>query len=262
MKCQVLKKETLALHYTDGVRTCFWVVLALAVSSYEGFTLSCFVLVDIDIVPVPVLLFLFSLHCPYYSHCVIFFPFLSILGCRHSSQDYCLLLSSSLCFLSIAFFNIKFQAGPDLITLFLLILISQIGILGKMQFVLFLAIFFSLSFNALSLPVDSPNHLQGRSFKVQRIKRNGYVSHGPTALRKAYRKFGIETATLNGVDVNDFQPFETTHAAYVKVAKEENSEQTGAVDATSVDGDVEFVSPVNIGGQTFDMNFDSGSADM
>jgi aspergillopepsin I len=133
-----------------------------------------------------------------------------------------------------------------------------------MQFVLFLAIFFSLSFNALSLPVDSPNHLQGRSFKVQRVKRNGYVSHGPTALRKAYRKFGIDTATLNGVDVSDFQPFETKHATHVKAAKEdvEDSEQTGAVDATSVDGDVEFVSPVNIGGQTLDMNFDSGSADM
>ncbi|CAP95134.1 putative aspergillopepsin A-like aspartic endopeptidase [Penicillium chrysogenum] len=133
-----------------------------------------------------------------------------------------------------------------------------------MQFVLFLAMLFSLSFNALSLPVDSPNHLQGRSFKVQRVKRDGYVSHGPTALRKAYRKFGIDTANLNGVDVSDFQPFETKHATHVKAAKEdvEDSEQTGAVDATSVDGDVEFVSPVNIGGQTLDMNFDSGSADM
>lgn len=133
-----------------------------------------------------------------------------------------------------------------------------------MQFILFLAIFFSLSFNALSMPVAPQNHLQGRSFKVERVKRNGHVAHGPAALRKAYRKFGIDAATLSGEDASDFQPFETVPTTSVKIAKEDvvDSDQTGAVDATSVDGDVEFVSPVNIGGQTLDMNFDSGSADM
>lgn len=134
-----------------------------------------------------------------------------------------------------------------------------------MQFIIFLAIFFSLSFNALSMPVTPQNHLQGRSFKVERVKRNGHVvAHGPAALRKAYRKFGIDTTTLNGVDASDFQPFEIKPTTSVKIAKEDvvDSDQTGTVDATSVDGDVEFVSPVNIGGQTLDMNFDSGSADM
>lgn len=134
-----------------------------------------------------------------------------------------------------------------------------------MQFIIFLAIFFSLSFNALSMPVTPQNHLQGRSFKVERVKRNGHVvAHGPAALRKAYRKFGIDATTLNGVDASDFQPFEIKPTTSVKIAKEDvvDSDQTGTVDATSVDGDVEFVSPVNIGGQTLDMNFDSGSADM
>ncbi|KAJ5209751.1 hypothetical protein N7449_004130 [Penicillium cf. viridicatum] len=115
------------------------------------------------------------------------------------------------------------------------------------------------------MPVAPQNHLQGRSFKVERVKRNGHVAHGPAALRKAYRKFGIDATTLNGVDAIDFQPFETKRTATsVKIAKEDvvDSDQTGAVDATSVDGDVEFVSPVNIGGQTLDLNFDSGSADM
>lgn len=134
-----------------------------------------------------------------------------------------------------------------------------------MQFIHFLAIFFSLSFNALSMPVAPQNHLQGRSFKVERVKRNGHVvTHGPAALRKAYRKFGIDATTLDGVDAIDFQPFETKSTTSVRIAKEDvvDSDQTGTVDATSVDGDVEFVSPVNIGGQTLDMNFDSGSADM
>jgi hypothetical protein len=132
-----------------------------------------------------------------------------------------------------------------------------------MQFIIFIAVLFSLSFNALAMPVVARSRLQGRSFKVERVKRNDHVTHGPTALRKAYRKFGIDASTLNGVDVSDFQPFDTQHPG-PKSAKEAvgESDQTGVVDATSVDGDVEFVSPVNIGGQTLDMNFDSGSADM
>ncbi|KAJ5458053.1 Peptidase asparticcatalytic [Penicillium sp. IBT 31633x] len=114
------------------------------------------------------------------------------------------------------------------------------------------------------MPVTPQKHLQGRSFKVERVKRNGIVTQGPMALRKAYRKFGIDASSLKGVDVSDFQPFDTKHITSAKSAKKDvpESEQTGAVDATSVDGDVEFVSPVNIGGQTLDMNFDSGSADM
>lgn len=157
------------------------------------------------------------------------------------------------------------QAGPDLITRFFPPTIFPIGALDKMHVFLFLAIFFSLSFNVLSMPVAPQKHLRGRSFKVERVKRNDYVAHGPTALRKAYRKFGIDVSSLKGIDVSDFKPFDTKPVVtQAKKAKEAvaDDEQTGAVDATSVDGDVEFVSPVNIGGQTLDMNFDSGSADM
>jgi hypothetical protein len=37
---------------------------------------------------------------------------------------------------------------------------------------------------------------------------------------------------------------------------------TGIVSATPVDGDVEYVSPISIGGQTMNMDFDSGSSDL
>ncbi|KAJ5558904.1 Peptidase aspartic catalytic [Penicillium sp. DV-2018c] len=131
-----------------------------------------------------------------------------------------------------------------------------------MQFILFIAVFFSLGFNALAIPVVSPNRLQGRSFKVERVKRNEHVLHGPMALRNAYRKFGIDTSTLNGIDASDFQPFDTKHPGPKSAQGVGGSDKSGVVDATSVYGDVEFVSPVNIGGQTLDMNFDSGSADM
>ena len=114
------------------------------------------------------------------------------------------------------------------------------------------------------MPVTPQKHLQGRSFKVERVKRNDVVTQGPMALRKAYRKFGIDASSLKRVDVSDFKPFDAKHITSAKSAQKvvSESEQTGAVDATSVDGDVQFVSPVNIGGQTLDMNFDSGSADM
>lgn len=158
MKCQVLKKETLARQYTYlGTPYCFWVILALVVSSYEGFTFSCFVLLILSLSFCFLLFFsaLSALFSLYYS---LSFPFHSWLqafksgllpasihfetlalsfhsfrnleqACPYRSTElleihlllfffFFLVLSSSLCFLSIAFFNIKSQAGPDLITLF------------------------------------------------------------------------------------------------------------------------------------------------
>ncbi|CAG7924196.1 unnamed protein product [Penicillium olsonii] len=132
-----------------------------------------------------------------------------------------------------------------------------------MQSFLFIVMLISLSFNALAIPVASGNRLGRRSFKVEHAKRGDYAVHGPAALRKAYRKFGIDTTTLTGVDVSDFKPFDTKTTTSGKNVKEDavESDQTGSVTATSVQGDVEFISPVTIGGQTLDMDFDTGSAD-
>jgi aspergillopepsin I len=131
-----------------------------------------------------------------------------------------------------------------------------------MQFILFLVVLCSVSFNALAMPVVPGNRLKGRSFKVEHAKRNNVVA-GPAALRKAYRKFGIDATTLSGVDVSDFKPFDTKQSTSGKSVKDAvDSDQTGSVSATSVQGDVEFVSPVTIGGQTLDMDFDTGSADL
>lgn len=133
-----------------------------------------------------------------------------------------------------------------------------------MQSFLFIVVLFSLSLSALAIPVTFGNRLQGRSFKVEHAKRSADAVHGPAALRKAYRKFGIDTTTLTGVDVSDFKPFDTKVSTSSKNVKEDavETDQTGSVSATSVQGDVEFVSPVSIGGQTLDMDFDTGSADL
>ncbi|KAL1863528.1 hypothetical protein Plec18167_000622 [Paecilomyces lecythidis] len=111
------------------------------------------------------------------------------------------------------------------------------------------------------LSVPTRPQRKGRSFKVERLRRTDYVPHGPAALKRAYGKFGI-TPTDFGLDILDFEPLvqkPKENAGQTDVAQ---PEQTGAVTATSVQNDAEFVSPVKIGGQTVMMDFDTGSSDM
>lgn len=121
-----------------------------------------------------------------------------------------------------------------------------------------------LGYGVFAAPTSPRAQPQGRSFKVERIKRGNSI-HGPTALRRAYRKFGIVPTTF-GVDLSDFEPFNTTSisgtAANLLVTDAQEPEQTGAVSAQSVQNDAAFVSPVTIGGQKIVMNFDTGSADL
>ncbi|RAH49808.1 pepsin-like aspartic protease [Aspergillus brunneoviolaceus CBS 621.78] len=124
---------------------------------------------------------------------------------------------------------------------------------------LFLFLFFSYS--VVSLPTSSRTQHKGRSYKVSRVRRGEGELHGPSALRKAYRKFGIVPSNLN-IELEDFAP--VTTVKHNVVAASDNSaepDQVGAVSATSVESDAEFVSPVEIGGQKIVVTFDTGSAD-
>ncbi|PWY89006.1 aspergillopepsin A-like aspartic endopeptidase [Aspergillus heteromorphus CBS 117.55] len=124
---------------------------------------------------------------------------------------------------------------------------------------LILAVFFS--YGVLSLPHGPSGQHKARSFKVARVRRGTGELHGPSALRKAYRKYGIVPAKLN-IDLADFEPITTEHTAAVAASDDDSEpDQTGAVSATSVEGDAEFVSPVIIGGQKIVMTFDTGSSD-
>ncbi|KAE8147605.1 aspartic peptidase domain-containing protein [Aspergillus avenaceus] len=127
-----------------------------------------------------------------------------------------------------------------------------------MKFLLSFLAVLSLAFGVFALP-HSGSQLKGRSFRVERVQRGNRPVHGPTALRRAYEKFGIVPADLN-IDLDDFEPLTKKHAA---VSRQDVSEpdQTGAVSAASVQGDAAFVSPVTIGGQKVVLNFDTGSAD-
>lgn len=121
-----------------------------------------------------------------------------------------------------------------------------------------LLIALSLSYGVLSTPTPGQPQLNGRSFKVERVRRGAGTIHGPTALRRAYEKFGIVPMDL-GIDLDDFVPI-SKHAALQQDVAE--PDQTGAVSAASVQNDAAFVSPVKIGGQQIVLNFDTGSSDL
>lgn len=122
--------------------------------------------------------------------------------------------------------------------------------------------FILLIYHVCALPALRPQR-KGRSFKVDRVRRADYVAHGPTALRTAYRKFGI-VPTNFGLDLEDFEPInlKDTHPAGNRTDSEAEPERTGTVSATSVQSNAQFVSPVIIGGQKIIMTFDTGSSDL
>jgi hypothetical protein len=97
---------------------------------------------------------------------------------------------------------------------------------------------------------------QKRSFKIKRVEQLNYVPDGKAAYRRALFKFGFD-------DI-EFQPqgeianmIQASSAAQLNSTGNEDGETT----ASPTQNDAQFLSPVNIGGQTFIMNFDSGSSD-
>jgi aspergillopepsin I len=125
-----------------------------------------------------------------------------------------------------------------------------------------LSIFFALWLGSGVLSAPTLKDGKGRSFKVQAVRRSDTV-HGPTALRKAYLKYGIVPSNI-GIDLEDFEPFEPNVKAAVTDSKAAITEpdQSGAVSAASVEGDAAFVSPITIGGQELVVTFDTGSSDV
>lgn len=132
----------------------------------------------------------------------------------------------------------------------------------KMRLLLSLVLFLSLSYDSLAAPTALRPQPKSRSFRVERVKRSDYISNGPNALAKAYRKFGLAPTTFMDVDLDDFQAYEVAKSAVSTSTTSSDEDQTGEVTATAVNGDVEFISTVTIGGQAIPMDFDTGSADL
>lgn len=107
------------------------------------------------------------------------------------------------------------------------------------------------------LAAPTPAKIQKRSFKIHRKRNEDFAGyHGPTQLLKAYQKFnfGIPEGLHRSASV---KPSSTN------LAIGNSSIGTGIVTATPVEpNDLEYIAPITIGGQTINMNFDTGSSDL
>ncbi|KAI1340224.1 acid protease [Xylariaceae sp. FL0016] len=138
----------------------------------------------------------------------------------------------------------------------------------------------------LALVSASPARIQKRGvYKVERVPNPNYTGrNGPRALLKTLRKYRmpipaglVEAASTKDEWISKRSPKKAAGAvaglpgatgatggagdAGVAAAAA-NTSQTGTVVNTPEANDVEYLSPVNIGGQTLNLDFDSGSSDL
>ncbi|OLN87572.1 Aspartic protease PEP3 [Colletotrichum chlorophyti] len=127
-------------------------------------------------------------------------------------------------------------------------------------------------------PVEKRGNIQKRGhFLVPRVPNENFNGHnGPRQLIKAYRKYSmpIPQGLLDAMDAMAAQaaknPEPPVKAAGFKSLAEGVTNQsaaagapgTGIVTATPIRNDVEYVSPIKIGGQEVNVDFDSGSSDL
>ncbi|KAJ4416277.1 hypothetical protein N0V85_002346 [Neurospora sp. IMI 360204] len=130
----------------------------------------------------------------------------------------------------------------------------------------------------LSLVVAAP--YTKRSFKVERIRNPNFKArNGPRELLKAYRKYRMPvpqplldamnaqrngtTPTITQEDFSETSMPDTSRIdAIGGSGKAAAGTEAGAVTATPEQDDVEYLAPVKIGGQTINLDFDSGSSDL
>jgi hypothetical protein len=127
-----------------------------------------------------------------------------------------------------------------------------------MQLAYYHLLLFTL-FCCSSVTSPAPVKNQPRSFKVPIVRRSDYIPNGPASLQRAYAKYGIIPTHFN-TSAFDFIPLPPGTERNA-VSKAEQPTENGAVTNTPTQHDVQYLSPVTIGGQEFVMNFDTGSSD-
>ncbi|CAJ2512565.1 Uu.00g055800.m01.CDS01 [Anthostomella pinea] len=147
-------------------------------------------------------------------------------------------------------------------------------------------------FGLLALASSSPANIQKRGvYKVERVPNPNFTGrNGPRALLKTLRKYRMPVPAALASAVDKQNEMITKRQVNRKGRKEKGRKGAGAgagagaaagagagaaagtatnatagtglVINTPEAGDVEYLSPVNIGGQTLNMDFDSGSSDL
>ena len=87
------------------------------------------------------------------------------------------------------------------------------------------------------------------TFSIPAIRNTQYVRNGTAAMLKAYKKY-------------DLKPTQQFSGSFLNEIGASRKRQDGSVTASPASEDVEYLVPVSIGGQTLNLDFDSGSADL
>ncbi|XXG95222.1 hypothetical protein Hte_001482 [Hypoxylon texense] len=137
-----------------------------------------------------------------------------------------------------------------------------------------------LLFGLLALASASPARIQKRGvYKVERVPNPNYTGrNGPRALLKTLRKYRmpIPAALTSAASQSNEMISKRQNRRKGKGHKQKGgaaagaaggataaaTNGTGSVTATPEANDVEYLAPVTIGGQTLNLDFDSGSSDL
>jgi hypothetical protein len=123
---------------------------------------------------------------------------------------------------------------------------------------------------AVAFAVPAPSRrrgLQKRSFKVPRQLNTAHPTgpNGYVAMRKVFRKYNFEIKEsfmskdgLIGIEKQS----QNANKGAAGAAGAAVSNQTGTVAANPGENAALFLSPVDVGGQTLNLDFDSGSSDL
>jgi hypothetical protein len=126
--------------------------------------------------------------------------------------------------------------------------------------------FFVILLATIVLAFPTPTRkrdLQKRSFKVPRQLNKDHPTgpDGPAALRKVFRKYNFQSKTVF-TSKEGFISLEKVNKNETNAATATPSNQTGTVAANPENNAALFLSPVDVGGQTLNLDFDTGSSDL
>ena len=129
--------------------------------------------------------------------------------------------------------------------------------MAYIRFILFVAF---LAAVVLAAPAPAPAKIQKRSFRVPRSLNRAHPRglNGRDAMRKVFQKY-----SANGGFIANTKISQTLDGLRIDASNTSSSgNRTGTVAANPEQNAALFLSPVEVGGQMLNLDFDSGSSDL